>query len=90
MITKDEEEVEEIKIETKKKVEIKPDPRLIDIVTKPKPVVKKVSKVDLKETIEKLNRLDSLIFKSSGSGRWGEVHKILSSIKKDIESKLKE
>ena len=63
---------------------------------KPKPVVKTktlpkpIPKVNLKDTLEKLNRLESAIFKESGNHRWTKARTLLVDIVKDVETKLKE
>lgn len=72
----------------------KPKP-IVETKTLPKPkpkppVVEKVSKVDLKKTIEKCDKLFTLVFTLSGGGRWDEARRTLSSIKKDIQNKIDE
>lgn len=63
-----------------------------EIVIPSKPIEKPKAKpkVDLKDTLEKLNILNKVLFSESGGHRWDRVKTLLACIIEDVETKLKE
>jgi len=58
-------------------------PKLNKIIIEDEPIIEK--ELDLRLISEQLDRLDNLIFHSSGRGRWTEAQQVLGGLRKLVK-----